>query len=299
MLSLFLALAEAHAVGFQTVKVTPRRPFRISLSAELLVVALDDVPDVNVSFACVDRANRSFPIPLYGLSYFQLANVTLVVTAPPSVAFTLPFWVLPPHFCASDNYVAIADRRLLVNLTARSGAREACIFSQSGASSHDVQLTSHGTVIDFFTRPDHLFRTCTDECDFNYGLPFIVRLRNLTADFAVTFDLTVFRKDLDSHECDFREIPRLAKSSVVGGGGTLVISEPNCLSMAEAIVSYMAVGGAIAVTIVGMLVLLWKMGFIDLSAVCSCSQEYEKFESLREGAYAHVLETDGVSGGDS
>jgi hypothetical protein len=220
----------------------------------------------------------------------------LIVNVSSSITFALPFWILPQRFCTFDNYVAIADRHLLVNLTARSAAPEICIFSQSGASSHDVELKSRGSTIDFFTQPDHLFRTCTEDCAFNHGLPFIIRLRNLTAVFAMTFDLTVFRKDLESHECDFREISIFAKNNVVAGRGTLVISEPKCLSMPEAITSYLTIGGAIGLAILGMLHLLGRMGFIDLSTICGCSQEYEKFDSLRQDPYAHVLETDGVAG---
>jgi hypothetical protein len=302
LLFVLLSLFDAPPYGYQTYKVTARKPFHISLLNQVLIFILEDPPNPSVSFVAIDHLNHSHRIPMYGLSHIHFTNVTIDVSA--SISYLLQFWIIPAGFCPSGSYVALADRRLVVERTGNSISSDLCIFSQSGASSHDLRLISRINtpgVISFHVRPPQPFRTChlsDRRCYFNSGLPFIVKLSNVTRSFSILFDLTVFRKDLESAECSFDRIPALTGGVVTVDSGPLNPIDIACTSMAEAVVKYITIGCGILFAIAAILFSLDILGCLDISELHVCSKEYTKFDSLKQDPYAHVLDTEDAMAAD-
>jgi hypothetical protein len=291
MLPLLALVARSLVDGQHFVKVTNGRPFQITLTSQILILQIDELPDQSIAFTSVESNNSSDLVPLTSFANIQLSNTTFSVSVPASGSFFLNFWLIPSTFCPGGLYSVMADRRVSFEFSAHSIPSEVCIFSQADASSYDLVMhpTSGDPQVEFYTTPQKPRHQCA-VCSFNSGEPFVLRLLQNVAPVTFQFDLTVFRQTLQFHRCGFGAIPLFQGGAIVATSGPLASSGPFCLSMAEAALKYIIVG-VLGFVVMGLVLwLLHGIGFLDLSVICSFSNDREEFASLHNDRYADVFD---------
>jgi hypothetical protein len=280
--------------------VTSAKPFCVALTTKTLVLALDDTPPIWVNFSVIDRKNASYPIPISTLSHLQLLETTILVTAEKRHSYVLHYWLIPRTLCSSVSYATIADRSISFELATPAFKSDFCIFPQSGASTYSWSIGSHTTghfsQIDFYTRASEAAKTCTsDVCEYSSSKPTFVRISaDRDREFSASVAFTTFRSSIASYECSIKALPLLIDPPVQIPMDLMSVSEIKCISMAETVLIWMAIGiGAVGIVAV-LVCLLHACGVINVKMICGCRTEVDHFTSLKENPYATELDPDAV-----
>jgi hypothetical protein len=297
LIALLFGLIRSYTKGYHTFTVRHDRPFAISLKKNLLVFALDEPPSSTTTFTVVDRHNRSIPLPFLIFTHLYFFETTILVTVPYGSICVLHYWLLPTSLCSSISYAAIADHQLSFRLSSDSVKTDFCIFTQSGASAYTAILDYYSASprgrIEFYTSSVGPDKRCKRNgiCQFKSNRPFFIRVVNVTDfQFDASISLWALRRSIESSECLIQPIPVVIEPPVQVPLGAMVTSEIKCVSMAEDMLRYVGIGAAIFVAALGALVVLHRIGFINVRTLFGCTKESDRFDALKESPYADPLQ---------
>jgi hypothetical protein len=296
LIALFLGRISSYTKGYHTFTVKHDRPFAIALKKNLLVFALDELPSSSTNFTIVDRHNRSIPISFDTFTHLYFFETTILVTVPPGKACVLHYWLLPTSLCSSISYAAIADHQLSFRIRSDSVKSDFCIFTQSGASTYTAILDYYSAAprnrIEFYTSSVAPDKRCPRNgiCQFKANRPFFIRVVNVTDfQFDASISLWTLRRSIESSECLIQAIPIVIEPPILLPLGLMSTSEIKCVSMAEDMLKYIGVGIAVFAVALVLLVVLHRIGYINVRAIFGCTGESDRFNALKESPYADPL----------
>jgi hypothetical protein len=282
--------------GYHTFTVKPDRPFSVSLSRNMLVLTLVDIPPESLNFTVSDRSNCTHPVPIGQHSHIAFYKTSIFASISKG-SFMLHFWLIPTNLCGSVSYSAVADYQVIFEIRSNLLPSDFCIFSQSGASSHKVDLhyQSDGTnnSAAFYTNGERSAKSCGPGslCRFSSSRPFFVRFSNVyEAGFDAKLSVVVNRHSIETADCGFRPIPVLIEPPMQMPLGGLLVLDLHCSSMAVAVLRVILAGGLAFICAVALLVVLHRTGCIDMRPLCGCTNEQHHFDSLRDNPYAGQLD---------
>jgi hypothetical protein len=280
LLPLLLAGALSYTKGYHTFTVKHDHPFAISLKKNLLVFALNEILSPVVNFTVIDRRNRSIQIPFVTFTHLYFFETTILVTVPSGRICLLHYWLLPTALCSSISYAAIADHQLSFRLSSDSVKSDFCIFTQSGASTYtaimDYYSASPRSRIEFYTSSVGPDKRCRGNgiCEFKATRPFFIRVANVTgSEFDAKFTVWALRRSIESSECMIQAIPIVIEPPILMPLGAMLTSEIKCVSMAEDMLRYIVIALGVVVAGGGVLVLLHRIGYINIMAIFGCMKE--------------------------
>jgi hypothetical protein len=288
MLGLFLTFSHALVPdGYHTFHIKAEKPFSITLTTSMLVLAVHDRP-ANVQFVVIDPLNQTFTIPIDNLSHVIFADVTLVafLKDPAGPSHTINFWLLPKNLCSSNSYSAVVDDRVSFSLRGSAVRSDFCVFLHSNAKRYSASLdfdsSVPGTLIEFDTNSDRADQSCErgSICEFSARSPFMVRVVNVTnAQFTAAVSFSADRETIDLYGCGVRPIPFFPNQAGTDG---LVISDVQCISTAETTLRKTGIVMMLLVTFLVCVINAQRYGLIDLKTLIGRPREVERFLSLKE-----------------
>jgi hypothetical protein len=124
-------------------------------------------------------------------------------------------------------------------------------------------------------------------CSHSSDRPFFIRFANVSdAGFDAKLNIIAFRPSLETVRCGIGPIPFVIEPPVIVPVGGLSMLERQCISMAEGAIKLVLFVCAVVAVGLTLLIILHRVGCIDVPAACGYSREQQRFDSLRENPYA-------------
>jgi hypothetical protein len=270
----------------------PNHSLSFTLTKHLFVLTLDAPPPDSLVLAVIDGKNISQRIDIAQHTHVAFFETTLSISISRR-DFRLHYWLLPANVCGSVSYWAVADHVLHFEVRSQSLRSDFCIFSQSNArtlrAALDYQSDATSSRVEFFSDPDEPVRRCRPGmiCSHSSDRPFFIRFANVSdAGFDAKLNIIAFRRSLETVRCGIGPIPFVIEPPVIVPVGGLSVLERQCISMAEDTIKLVLFVCAVVAVGLTLLIVLHRIGCIDVPAVCGCSREQQRFDSLRENLYA-------------